>query len=496
MKRTIAAILAADVAGYSRLIAENEEDTLKRLAAGKTVFAQTMNRFGGRIFNTAGDAILAEFPSAVEALRAGMAIQAELAERDRDTPLQQRVRFRMGLTIGDVVEVDGDLLGDGVNIASRLEGIAEPGGICISRSLHEAVSGKVQATFRDIGPQKLKNLPRPVHAFRVSVRDARAEAERPSLVKRLGGRQWLSAGILLVPIISGVWYAAHRIESQNNGENGRDVGPSAAAASDNLISISASVIRVGRLCFPNEVRVSGQIAPHREVEVRPGTGNPGSGDIQFLVRPLDEVKTGQMLAEPPRSGTQDRRATGVRSPVDGLLLQASENGGPQGSPVFRIVADAAFELRANVPWEVLAGIQPGQSATVKSLGDELRAGRVRFVAHDLDPATQLGRVDILLDGGSSYPPPRAGQFATALIALGERCNVAVPASAIMHTAEGPAVYVVRSKKIEVRPVVTGLFNGRQVEVRSGLSENESVVARAGAFLREGDTIQPIAVEPR
>ncbi|MCJ2050487.1 HlyD family efflux transporter periplasmic adaptor subunit [Methylobacterium sp. J-070] len=495
MKRTIAAILAADVAGYSRLMAEDEEATLLRLAAAKTVFAEAMTRFGGRIFNTAGDAILAEFPSAVEALRAALAIQAELAARDRDTPPQQRVRFRMGLTIGDVVEVDGDLLGDGVNIASRLEGIAEPGGICISRSLHEAVSGKVQAAFRDLGPQKLKNLPRPVHAFRVSLPGARAEAGRPSLVRRLGGRQWLTAGIgiLLVPIVSGVWYAARRGENPDGGDGRNAAG--AAAASDQLISISASVIRADQLCFPDGVRVTGRIAPLREVEVRPGTDDLGAGDAHLLVRPLEAVKAGQVLAESQRAGTRDRRAGGVRSPVDGVLLQASADGAPTGLPVFRIAADAAFALRAEAPWAALAGIRPGQSATVTPLGDEPRAGRVRFVAQDLDPATQLGRVDIQLDGDGD-PPPRAGQFATALIALGERCSIAAPASAIVHTPDGPTVYVVRSGKIEVRPVTTGLFKGRQVEIRSGLSENEAVVARAGAFLREGDTIRPVAVEPR
>ncbi|WP_238185337.1 adenylate/guanylate cyclase domain-containing protein, partial [Methylobacterium trifolii] len=101
MKRTIAAILAADVAGYSRLIAEDEEDTLRRLAAAKGVFRAQVAAFGGRVFNTAGDAILAEFPSAVEALRAGLAIQCGLNDLDRGDPSERRVRFRMGLTIGD-----------------------------------------------------------------------------------------------------------------------------------------------------------------------------------------------------------------------------------------------------------------------------------------------------------------------------------------------------------------------------------------------------------
>ena len=490
MKRTIAAILAADVAGYSRLMAEDEEDTLVRLAAAKTVFAGATAGFNGRIFNTAGDAILAEFPSAVEALRAALAIQAELAARDQDTPPQRRVRFRMGLTIGDVVEVDGDLLGDGVNIASRLEGISEPGGICISRSLHEAVSGKVQATFRDIGPQKLKNLPRPVHAFRVSPSDARTGMQ-PRSVKRLSGRQGLTIGILLIPIVSGLGYVAHR----TGDEGGRGTAHGDEALSDNQTSISASVTRAAKLCFPDAIRVTGQIIPLREVEVHAGAANSGASPPHALAAPLEEVRTGQPLVTGSRPGPRDRDATDVRSPVDGLLLQASADGTQPGGLLFRIAADGAFALRAAVPWRALAEIRPGQSATVTPLGSEPRPGRVRFVAPDLDPSTQLGRVDILLAGGADARP-RPGQFATALIARGERCGVAAPASAIAHTAEGPAVYVVKSGKIEVRPVTTGLIEGRNVEVRSGLSENETVVARAGAFLREGDTIRPVATEIR
>ncbi|WP_187278169.1 HlyD family efflux transporter periplasmic adaptor subunit [Methylobacterium sp. WL7] len=489
MKRTIAAILAADVAGYSRLMAEDEEDTLVRLAAAKAIFMHAVLKYGGRIFNTAGDAILAEFPSAVEALRAGLSIQAELAERDHDTLAQRRVRFRMGLTIGDVVEVDGDLLGDGVNVASRLEGIAEPGGICISRSLHEAVSGKVQATFRDLGPQKLKNLPRPVHAFRVRALAIDAAPKGFILAVRFSGRQWLIAGILLVPLVSSIWYGARRHVSGSD-ENAQ----LAEAAADNLISISASVTRARTRCFPDAIRVTGRIVPQQEVEVHPSVESKGARDVRPLAEPLAKVRTGQILAESLRPGARDRHSTDVLSPVDGILIQASAEGGGPGPLVFRIAADAAFALRAEVPWTTLAEIKMGQSASVTLLGAEPRPGRIRFVAPDLDPSTQLGRVDILLEPNSADAPPRVGQFATALITRGERCGIAAPASAIVYTGEGPAVYVVRAGKIEVRPVATGLFRGREVEIRNGLSEEETVVARAGAFLREGDRIHPLVVD--
>jgi class 3 adenylate cyclase len=170
MKRKIAAIFAADIAGYSRLVAEDEEETLRRLASYRSVTDDFIARSGGRIFNTAGDAVLAEFPSAVEAVRCAIDIQESLRTRNMAYPPSRQMSFRIGITIGDVVERDGDLLGDGVNIAARLEGLAEVGGICISRSVHEQVANKLSVQFADIGAQEVKNIPTPVHAYMVAMR--------------------------------------------------------------------------------------------------------------------------------------------------------------------------------------------------------------------------------------------------------------------------------------------------------------------------------------
>src|SRR3954471_14980378 len=170
MKRKIAAIFAADIAGYSRLVAEDEEETLRRLASYREVVDDFIARAGGRIFNTAGDAVLAEFPSAVEAVRCAIDIQESLRTRNMAYPPSRQMAFRIGITIGDVVERDGDLLGDGVNIAARLEGLAEVGGICISRAVHEQVANKLSVQFADIGAQEVKNIPTPVHAYMVAMR--------------------------------------------------------------------------------------------------------------------------------------------------------------------------------------------------------------------------------------------------------------------------------------------------------------------------------------
>src|ERR1700726_1800506 len=170
MKKKIAAIFAADIAGYSKLVAEDEEETLRRLASYRSVFDDFIGRGSGRIFNTAGDAVLAEFPSAVEAVRCAIDIQESLRTRNLAYPSSRQMSFRIGITIGDVVERDGDLLGDGVNIAARLEGLAEVGGICVSRAVHEQVANKLSVQFADIGAQEVKNIPTPVHAFMVAMR--------------------------------------------------------------------------------------------------------------------------------------------------------------------------------------------------------------------------------------------------------------------------------------------------------------------------------------
>jgi class 3 adenylate cyclase len=196
MKRKIAAIFAADIAGYSRLVAEDEEETLRRLASYRSVTDDFIAKAGGRIFNTAGDAVLAEFPSAVEAVRCAIDIQESLRTRNMAYPPSRHMSFRIGITIGDVVERDGDLLGDGVNIAARLEGLAEVGGICISRAVHEQVANKLSVQFSDIGAQEVKNIPTPVHAYMVAMRRedgsyATPKFKKPVPPRPTGASSWM-----------------------------------------------------------------------------------------------------------------------------------------------------------------------------------------------------------------------------------------------------------------------------------------------------------------
>src|SRR5260221_1063380 len=166
VERRLSAILAADVAGYSRLMHKDEEATHAKLTALLTdAVDPAIAEHGGRIVKNTGDGFWAEFPSVVEAVRAAMQFQTRIKELTNDDPEDRRVAFRVGINIGDVIAEPNDIFGDGVNIAARLESIAEPGGICISSAAYDQVRGKVGVEFADLGEQNLKNIDDPVRAF-------------------------------------------------------------------------------------------------------------------------------------------------------------------------------------------------------------------------------------------------------------------------------------------------------------------------------------------
>jgi len=168
MERRLAAILAADMVGYSRLMGADEEGTITRQRAHhEALIDPQIASHGGRIVKTMGDGLLVEFPSVVDALKCAVALQAGLAEREGEVPDERRIQYRIGINLGDIVIDGDDILGDGVNVAARLEGLAEPGGICISDVVHQSVEGKLDLSFTDMGAQQVKNIARPVRAFQV-----------------------------------------------------------------------------------------------------------------------------------------------------------------------------------------------------------------------------------------------------------------------------------------------------------------------------------------
>src|SRR5215831_4316212 len=175
--RRLTAILAADVAEYSRLMGQDETGTARALREHRVAADPLVAEHGGRIVKTTGDGVLIEFASVVGAIECALALQRLAAERNADLPHERRMEWRTGVHLGDVLVEGKDILGDGVNIAARLEAIAEPGGICISEDAFRQVRGKIEAAFTDIGEQSLKNIARPLRVYRVGPASA---PERPT----------------------------------------------------------------------------------------------------------------------------------------------------------------------------------------------------------------------------------------------------------------------------------------------------------------------------
>jgi adenylate cyclase len=206
LRHRLLAILAADGVGFSRLMATDERATIAVLDAARDVFREQIAAHGGRLVDTAGDSVLAVFDTAAGAVSAGLAVQARLREMRGDAPADSGLRFRVGVHLGDVFEkADGTVYGDGVNIAARLQALAHPDGLTVSQSVQAAVQGHVSARFEDMGAQSVKNIARPVQAFRVRAGTGTEAAASPR--RRLGrlAITGLAASALVAAL--GVWLA-------------------------------------------------------------------------------------------------------------------------------------------------------------------------------------------------------------------------------------------------------------------------------------------------
>jgi len=189
VERRLAAILAVDVAGYSRLMGADEEGTLAALRAVRRELSDPkIAEHRGRIVKTTGDGLLAEFASVVDAVRCAVEVQREMIARNAATPAERRIEFRMGINVGDIIIEDGDIFGDGVNIAARLEALAEPSGICLSAAAHEQVRDRLDLAFDDLGEQQVKNITRPVRVYRIPITLTlpTPSARAPSLSRNAG----------------------------------------------------------------------------------------------------------------------------------------------------------------------------------------------------------------------------------------------------------------------------------------------------------------------
>ena len=211
LKRRLTAILSADVEGYSRLMRDDEEATIQKLTAYRTAMTTLIQQYRGRVVDAPGDNLLAEFGSVVDAVNFAVEIQRELAERNAELPEERRMQFRIGINLGDVYEEGDRIYGDGVNIAARMESLAEAGGICISGTVHDSIVIKLGLEYEYLGEQALKNIPQRIRSYRVLSYPG-ATAHRVVKAKRAAQKKWRKAAstiaaVLIVGVgLIGIWY--------------------------------------------------------------------------------------------------------------------------------------------------------------------------------------------------------------------------------------------------------------------------------------------------
>jgi class 3 adenylate cyclase len=359
--RKLSTILSADVAEFSRLMGEDEEQTLKTFRGHKKVFESLVAMHRGRIFNTAGDAILAEFGSAVEAVRCATDIQAALRTRNDQLPLARQVRFRMGINLGDVMEQGQDLMGDGVNIAARLQTAAEPGGICISGSVHDQVRNKLSLSFLSLGEKNYKNIQQPVRTF--SVTEAEGTGALPTAkleVAKSGGAKWIAVCVVIVAVLlAGVGYWAY----SSSGRGKVEQAPPIAAASPRP-----------------EPAISGNAKP--EAQNPPPAAN--------AVRPIDEPKTKAVEAsnQTPRVPAQSKAAARAASSA---LSAAAYDGVYSGQVCYgqtRIEPQRCYHAEGTVHGGKITGqwlVAPEAGVTMFLKGDVDASGNVTIEMHSEKP---------------------------------------------------------------------------------------------------------------
>jgi class 3 adenylate cyclase len=241
LERKLATILSADVAEFSRLMGADEEQTLRTFRGHKKVFESVVAMHRGRIFNTAGDAILAEFASAVEAVRCATDIQAALRTRNDQLPLTRQVRFRIGINLGDVMVQGQDLLGDGVNVAARLQTAAQPGGICLSGSVYDQIRNKLSLSFQSLGEKSYKNIQQPVRTFSILETDGiGASASTKPFGVRSGPIAWVAVGFLIAIVVGGIYWAYTATE-RSTAERARKSDEASAGSTSKTAGVPREV---------------------------------------------------------------------------------------------------------------------------------------------------------------------------------------------------------------------------------------------------------------
>jgi class 3 adenylate cyclase len=369
LERRLATILSADVAEYSRLMAEDEEQTLRTFRSHKQVFESLVSLHRGRVFNTAGDAILAEFSSAVEAVRCATEIQAALRTRNDQLPQARRVRFRIGVNLGDVLVQQTDLLGDGVNVAARLQAVAEPGGICISGSVYDQIRNKLSLSFTPLGEQLFKNIPQPVRTFSIS--EAEGLGALPTAKvrrRRTAALGWAAA--LIAAIVLGGGYLAYLQKQRALAEQARMV---AEAAKQEAARREQQLIATKQAAEEAQRRAD---VARRQEEAERKSAEAEARRLAGEQQKRDEAaRQGAARAQQPASAAPAPPA--VAANIDGVYA-GPVCYGPSPNDRAR-----CYRAEATVREGKIVGEWPGRDpgVTVKLAGDVSAIGEVKIVMH-------------------------------------------------------------------------------------------------------------------
>jgi multidrug efflux pump subunit AcrA (membrane-fusion protein) len=270
--------------------------------------------------------------------------------------------------------------------------------------------------------------------------------------------------------------------------------PSVLAAETASPHRAVTVARAKHVCFSDTIHLTGVVVAANEILVRPE--KEGLKVSQILVEAGDTVTSGQQLARliPPEGSPGGTAAVTIQAPAAGVVNSiAAVVGAPasaRAEPLFRIARQGEMELLTDTPVNSLTRLVPDQKARIEIIGIGELSGKVRQVSSVINPTTQLGQVRLLINESKRL---RAGAFGRAIVEINRRCGPAVPFSAVAYSQDGSIIQVVRSNQVESRRVTVGLIEADQVEIREGLSEGEVVVARAGAFVRDGDRVRPVNV---
>jgi class 3 adenylate cyclase len=276
LERKLATILSADVAEFSRLMGEDEEQTLRVFREHKKVFESLVAMHRGRIFNTAGDAILAEFGSAVEAVRCATDIQAAVRTRNDQLPASRQVRFRIGINLGDVMVQGQDLLGDGVNVAARLQTAAQPGGICLSGSVYDQIRNKLSLSFQSLGEKSYKNIQQPVRTFSIAESDGSGVIPPPGMAgSKSSAAKWGVIGLACVLLLAGGGYWAYSVNERNKADLAREIAAATQVVAKPTVTPPSESAGAGKPETPPSAAKIENAAP--AVASKTGSAKPPGG---------------------------------------------------------------------------------------------------------------------------------------------------------------------------------------------------------------------------